>query len=144
MVRGDFFKRENKQRPTPSACNQTVVVCQRNLSKKKKQHWAEDKPKFDNARQLNGLTTSIRKTRNSMKPFKMRERSLEWHVDSAMPCKSKKYFRNSPQRRQRAHKRKFAMSSGNERVLVKTIRKNRIMFAESAFKRLKTEIMKIT
>ena len=34
----------------------------------KKQLWAEEKPKLDNARRLIVVETSIRKTRNSMKP----------------------------------------------------------------------------
>ena len=64
-----------------------VVRCVKEILAKRKQHWAEEQPKLDNARRLTGLYHADPEDFEFRKMRKNARNKLEVHVDFAMPCK---------------------------------------------------------
>ena len=56
--------------------------------KKKKQEWAIEKPKLDNARRLKGIYSIDPDDEESKDIIKKCREKLEKHMDAAMPCKN--------------------------------------------------------
>ena len=121
-------------------------ACRRSLSRKKKQKWAGEETKLDNARKLKGINCIDPEDNDFNETLRKSKNKLERKMDSALSCRLRKTSKNSSMKAQgprfgkwkRARAQRNPLQSPQKEKLCMHTNEKLTGPRESALQRLKT------